>query len=469
MNATTLQAYALEKGVNFNWNTASNAEKAELAIKMFMERTSKYAGNFAKESQGTFQGALGAMTAAWKDFMGNLTTGGDVRGAFNALLRTGLDFAKNVARMLGNLAKSLVASLPDLLHTLIESVAGLMGDVDGLLSGIGDRIANGLPALFSKLVSACTRLLPRILEARNNLLNSLFASLTDIVQGLLQALPSLLLSLVDALLEGIPLFIDAGIKLLSSLVANLPAAISNILQRLPALFGALIGGLLERIPRFAEAGFKLLTSLVTNLPQIIAHLVGAMPQIIWGMVKALANGIGQFADIGRRLIEGLWQGIKNMGSWLWGKVSGFFSNIWGGIKDFFGIHSPSRKFAWMGQMMNQGLAQGIVKHTSVVQDAMDHLQSATERELQAGLTIGIDKSATALQTALASGVASQTPDETTSLLQRILTALEQRELKGDVLLDSGALVGHLVERLDEQLAQKQYNDEFGGGRLASLV
>ena len=69
MNATTLSAYALEKGINFKWNTASNAEKAELAMQMFMERTAQYEGNFARESEDTFSGSLGAMKAAAQDFM----------------------------------------------------------------------------------------------------------------------------------------------------------------------------------------------------------------------------------------------------------------------------------------------------------------------------------------------------------------------------------------------------------------
>ena len=54
MNATSIQAYALEKGINFEWNTASQAKKSEVAMKMFMDRTSKYAGNFARESEETF-------------------------------------------------------------------------------------------------------------------------------------------------------------------------------------------------------------------------------------------------------------------------------------------------------------------------------------------------------------------------------------------------------------------------------
>ncbi len=40
MNATTLQAHAAGKGINFVWNKASNAEKAELAMQMFFEKRS---------------------------------------------------------------------------------------------------------------------------------------------------------------------------------------------------------------------------------------------------------------------------------------------------------------------------------------------------------------------------------------------------------------------------------------------
>ena len=66
MNATTIQAYAMEKGINFDWKTSSQAEKAEIAMKMFMERTQQYSGNFAKESAETFSGSLGAMQSSFK-------------------------------------------------------------------------------------------------------------------------------------------------------------------------------------------------------------------------------------------------------------------------------------------------------------------------------------------------------------------------------------------------------------------
>ena len=59
MNATNIEAYALSKGLDFTWKTATQAEKAEMAMQMFFENTEQYAGNFARESTETISGSLG--------------------------------------------------------------------------------------------------------------------------------------------------------------------------------------------------------------------------------------------------------------------------------------------------------------------------------------------------------------------------------------------------------------------------
>ena len=64
-------------------------------------------------------------------------------------------------------------------------------------------------------------------------------------------------------------------------------------------------------------------------------------------------------DVGANLVKGLWEGIKSLASWIWDKVSSWASDLWDGICDFFGIHSPSRKMAWVGDMLMTGLAGGI--------------------------------------------------------------------------------------------------------------
>jgi len=53
MNATSIEAYAAAKGLDFVWASATQAEKAEVAMQMFFENTEQYAGNFARESTQT--------------------------------------------------------------------------------------------------------------------------------------------------------------------------------------------------------------------------------------------------------------------------------------------------------------------------------------------------------------------------------------------------------------------------------
>jgi phage-related protein len=71
------------------------------------------------------------------------------------------------------------------------------------------------------------------------------------------------------------------------------------------------------------------------------------------------NGLGSFVEVGANLVRGLWEGIQSLATWIWDKVSGWAEDLWDGICDFFGIHSPSRKMAWIGDMMMEGLAGGI--------------------------------------------------------------------------------------------------------------
>ena len=100
-------------------------------------------------------------------------------------------------------------------------------------------------------------------------------------------------------------------------------------------------------------------ALITNLPQIIIELVKAVPQIITGLVEAFAKGVGSFVEVGANLVRGLWEGIKSLASWIWDKVSNWASDLWDGICSFFGIHSPSKKMEWVGDMLMEGLAGGI--------------------------------------------------------------------------------------------------------------
>jgi phage-related protein len=72
MNDTALQAYILEKNIDIDWKKATPDQKNEIAIKMFLDRTTQYAGNFARESEETISGSFVMMRSSFENFQAAL-------------------------------------------------------------------------------------------------------------------------------------------------------------------------------------------------------------------------------------------------------------------------------------------------------------------------------------------------------------------------------------------------------------
>lgn len=98
-------------------------------------------------------------------------------------------------------------------------------------------------------------------------------------------------------------------------------------------------------------------------------------------------------EIGINLIKGLWDGIKNMTSWITGKLKEFSGNILGGIKKFFGIHSPSKKMAEVGGYMAEGMAEGIEDGTDNVTEAGEKAGTAFADSFTSNASDGINDGA----------------------------------------------------------------------------
>ena len=139
MNATTLEAYALEKGINFKWNTASNAEKAELAMKMFMDRTNQFDGNFLKESESTVSGSLDAMKSAFSNFVAGLgNPEADVAKLMENLMTTIQNFSKNVKGVVKTIWDNLPIAPWQKWVGLIAAGSGpVLLAISGIMKGIG--------------------------------------------------------------------------------------------------------------------------------------------------------------------------------------------------------------------------------------------------------------------------------------------------------------------------------------------
>lgn len=100
----------------------------------------------------------------------------------------------------------------------------------------------------------------------------------------------------------------------------------------------------------------------------LERLVGG----IWSIIKTIAEPfiwLGATAvEWGSKLVEGLWNGLSSMGGWLLDKIWGWAVGIKDWVNEAFGIESPSKVFAEIGEQLSAGLIQGLAKTSNKVKD-----------------------------------------------------------------------------------------------------
>lgn len=319
MNATTIEAYALSKGINKTYNEMTKAEQVTMAMEMFLEKSAYATGNYAKENE-TFAGSLQTMKAAFSNFMSGA-------GDIDAVISSVTSFANILVTSIGQMAPKIVTGITQLLTGLIPQIPILMQQllptvITGVINLV-QGIINALPTFITMLAG----MLPTIIT-------SLIEGLTTIITTLAEMLPELLPVIVEAIIGIIPI-------------------------------------LIENLPLFIEAGAQLIIGITTGLINSIPTLLGMIPELIASIFGLLADIPKMALDIGGNLVKGLWEGISNVKDWVLGKIKGFGESILNGIKGFFGIHSPSTEFAWIGQMNAEGLIQGMDGMQQEVQQSFD--------------------------------------------------------------------------------------------------
>lgn len=269
------------------------------------------------------------------------------------------------------IVQGLLDSLPSILDAGLELVSAL---AQGILDALPDLISK-LPQIIMGIVTFLLNSIPQIIQTGIKLLTSLVSALPDIITTIVKAIPQIINGIINAVINSIPQIIQAGIDLLISLVKALPTIIVTIVNAIPDIISGIVNALIDNIPAIIQAGIDLLISLVKNLPTIIKGIVKAVPKIIEGIVKAFGSLMYKIVEISGNIVKGLWDGICGLASWLWDSVSGWISGIWDGICDFFGIHSPSKEMAWVGEMLVKGLAGSIDKNGDMAVRAAEGMSS----------------------------------------------------------------------------------------------
>lgn len=414
MNATTIEAYALSKGIKTSYADMENAQKVQLAMEMFLERTTYAMGNYTKENE-TFAGSLSTMKASIQNF---LSGSGDIKSVIDSVLSFTKITLQSVNEIVPKILDSLTTGLPQiidagkslldsllsgitqnkelimnstieiltvLLNTIVEYLPIILEMGVEVLQELINGIENNIPQIISCIINIVELLLKTFMEMLPQILEMGITILVELIKGIAQMLPELIpmaidcvITLVETLLDNIDLLIDSGILLIMALADGLIEALPRLIEKAPVIIEKLLQAIIKNFPKIIQAGGELIGKLVAGIVGSVWKLLEVAPQLIANMVNGLKNGWAEIKNTGKYLVEGLWNGISGMASWVADKVKSFATNIVNNMKKALGIHSPSKVFRdQIGVNLGLGLGEGF---NDSLDDVYKNMQRAVEYE-----------------------------------------------------------------------------------------
>lgn len=262
MNATTLKAYALSKGLDVTWDSASNAQKAEIAMQYFFENTEQYAGNFEREARETVSGSIGLLTASIESLMAGL---GNSEADIVNLTQNVIDAFGSVKDNVMPVLQAVSDALPQVAQELVEAIPEVAGMAEEIIAALGEGLEAQLPNITDMAVELLTAFAQKLTEALPAIADGAVLIVTTLADGIGEALPDLVPAAVEAvvkiaesLLDNIDVMLDAAIKLIEGLTEGLFRALPGLLQQAPVIIEKLVVALMD-------AG----QALITDVPKAI--------------------------------------------------------------------------------------------------------------------------------------------------------------------------------------------------------
>ena len=384
-------------GVEYNIDNLSDVYSAIHVIQGQLDIT----GTTAKEAATTISGSFNQMKAAAKNVMGEIALGMDVGPALNELANTIITFA------VGNLLPAVwnvISALPSAIVTFVTALGPqLFAAASGLIPQIASGITTGIPTLYQSAMQLMDQFNIGIQEQLPTLLQKGVDFISNIVNGILQNLPQVITMagnvityFVNTIISMLPTVLSAGARLLLRLVNGIINNLPQITQAAVTAIVRFVASIGQNLPQILQSGITIIAKLAAGLIRAIPNLVGQIPAIISAIVNAFTSQ--NWGRIGINIISGIASGLRSAAHMLWDAVKGVLGGFKENVLAFFGIHSPSRWGAYVGEMIDTGIANGLIGKTTLVSNAAAELQKSVKKPIGTSMDLAISgKSSTESQ------------------------------------------------------------------------
>lgn len=288
---------------------------------------------------------------------------------------------------------ALVQAIPQIAVALVQAVPQIIAAIIQGLAPLGQQ--------FADKIGECVQ---KVIEWAGNVKSTFTEKVTEIIAAVVQFFQELPYKIGYAIGAVIGTLATWAVNVKNWIVNEVPKIIENIIQFFKELPGKVWTWLVNTINKIITWGANMKTKAKETASSFLDNVINTiknLPSRIWtwlqntiskaadfarqlpekgkqaaqdlfdNIVNKIKEIPGEMLSIGSDIVEGLWNGINDMGQWVKDKISGFSEGVLDGIKDFFGVHSPSVVMEkQVGQFLPMGLAEGIKDKTKTAVNAM---------------------------------------------------------------------------------------------------
>ena len=324
---------SMDQAADVVMKNAANAFKtAGLSANQYMETVTSFSASLLQSLDGDTAKAAGVADRTITDMSDNANKMGTdmqmIQNAYNGFAKQNFTMLDNLKLGYGGTKEEMQRLLED-----AEKISGVKFDISS----------------FADITEAI-----HVVQTEMGITGTTAKEASATISGSMASAKMAWQNLVTGIADG-----NADVDLLvSNFVESAGTAAGNLIPVVKTVLSN-IGGLLEeKGPEMAVEGVKLLGNLAVGVVRGIPDFVSKVPEVIGAFVDEFKENGPEIKEIGMDIVRGIWDGITSLAGWLYEKVAGFFDGLFDGVKDHEEIHSPSKKWAFIGKYDALGIGSG---------------------------------------------------------------------------------------------------------------
>lgn len=318
--------------------------------------------------------------------------------------------------------QSFATGIIEFVRIMGEGIPVFMKVAEALILGFATVISTTTPQVLDKMLDMLLKLLVIINEKQGALIDAAISIMLGFLTGLASKTEavtiagiSVILAFIDGIAAKLPAIIDSAVNLMIQFIEGLAATLElrgpDLIAAFMHLFESIFHLIVDAFSFFGidleEVGTKIMEGLVYLFTDFIPDVKQAFVDLVWSALDAIAGFADDFNEAGTNVVKGFLKGITGGMKDVTDGVKNVGKGALTAMKEVLDINSPSEMFAWIGEMVDKGMANGVKKFSYLPADESADMGNHVLDNIDAlKMEAAGNKSGEAVGTGLADGINS---------------------------------------------------------------